>query len=117
MLLDDFLSKFVQTTDFPTLDAMKFLMKNLGSPEKELKFIHIAGTNGKGSTCEMLNHILMLSNYKVGKFMSPHLIVSNESICVNNVQITDNEFIKKNLKHLHKTILTKLKDASPVSKY
>ena len=51
MLLDDFLSKFVQTTDFPTLDAMKFLMKNLGSPEKELKFIHIAGTNGKGSTC------------------------------------------------------------------
>ena len=93
MLLDNFLSQFVQTTDFPTLDAMEYLMKHLGSPEKALKFIHIAGTNGKGSICEMLNNILMLSNYKVGKFMSPHLVVSNESICINNVQITDNEFL------------------------
>ncbi len=94
MLLDNFLSQFVQTTDFPTLDAMEYLMKHLGSPEKALKFIHIAGTNGKGSICEMLNNILMLSNYKVGKFMSPHLVVSNESICINNVQITDNEFLE-----------------------
>ncbi len=93
MILDNFLSQFVQTTDFPTLDAMEYLMKNLGSPEKELKFIHVAGTNGKGSICEMLNNILTLSNYKVGKFMSPHLVVSNESICINNVQITDNEFL------------------------
>lgn len=67
MILDDFLSKFIQTTDFPTLDAMKYLMKNLGSPENDLKFIHIAGTNGKGSICEMLNNILMISNYKVRK--------------------------------------------------
>lgn len=94
MSLDDFLSQFVQTTDFPTLDAMKYLMKNLGSPEKKLKFVHIAGTNGKGSICEMLNNILMLSNYKVGKFISPHLIVSNESICINNIQITDSEFLR-----------------------
>lgn len=67
MELDIFLSKFVQTTDFPTLDAMEYLMKALGSPEKDLKIIHVAGTNGKGSICEMLNNILMLSNYKVRK--------------------------------------------------
>ncbi len=94
MSLGDFLSKFIQTTDYPTLDAMQYLMKNLGSPEKKLKFVHIAGTNGKGSICEMLNKVLMLSNYKVGKFISPHLFVSNESICINNIQITDTEFLK-----------------------
>lgn len=94
MLLDKFLASFVQTTDYPTLDAMKYLMKHLGSPEKKLQFIHIAGTNGKGSICEMLNNILILSNYKVGKFISPHLLVSNESICINNTQITDEEFLK-----------------------
>ena len=94
MLLDNFLSNFIQTTDFPTLDAMYYLMDKLGSPEKNLKFIHVAGTNGKGSICEMLNSILMLSNYKVGKFISPHLFKSNESICINNIQITDTEFLE-----------------------
>lgn len=94
MILDDFLSNFIQTTDFPTLDAMYYLMEKLGSPEKELKFIHVAGTNGKGSICEMLNSILMLSNYTVGKFISPHLFQSNESICINNIQITDAEFLE-----------------------
>lgn len=111
MLLDDFLSHFVQTTDFPTLEAMEYLMKNLGSPEKDLKFIHVAGTNGKGSICEMLNNILILSNYKVGKFISPHLIVSNESICINNVQITDTEFLeyKEKFEKLAKDYFNKTK--------
>lgn len=94
MLLDDFLSKFVQTTDYPTLDAMMYLMKKLGNPEKKLKFIHVAGTNGKGSICEMLNQILINANYKVGKFISPHLFVSNESVCINSKNILDSEFEK-----------------------
>lgn len=94
MLLDNFLSKYTQTTDFPSLDAMQFFMSKLGNPDKALKIVHVAGTNGKGSICEMLNKILTLSNYKVGKFISPHLIVSNESICINNIQITDEEFLE-----------------------
>jgi dihydrofolate synthase/folylpolyglutamate synthase len=94
MKLDNFLSKFVQTTDYPTLDAMHYIMGKLDFPEKHLKFLHIAGTNGKGSICEMLNQILICSNYKVGKFISPHLFVSNESICINNMQITDEEFLE-----------------------
>lgn len=94
MLLDNFLNEFVQTTDFPTLDAMYYIMDKLGNPERNLQFVHIAGTNGKGSICEMLNKILMLSNYKVGKFISPHLFVSNESISINNINITDEEFEK-----------------------
>lgn len=92
MLLDDFLSKFVQTTDYPTLDAMVYFMEKLGRPDKNLKFIHVAGTNGKGSICEMINQILINANYKVGKFISPHLFVSNESISINNKNILDSEF-------------------------
>ena len=71
MLLDDFLSKFIQTTDYPTLDAMIYIMKKLGNPEKILKFVHVAGTNGKGSICEMLNQILVNSNYKTRKIHFP----------------------------------------------
>lgn len=94
MLLDNFLSNFVQTTDYPTLDAMHYIMNKLGNPQNSLKFIHVAGTNGKGSICEMLNKILIFSKYKVGKFMSPHLLESNESISINNKNITDDEFQK-----------------------
>lgn len=71
MSLDLFLSQFIQTTDYPTLDAMYYLMKILGNPEKKLKFVHVAGTNGKGSICEMLNQILINSNYKVRKIYFP----------------------------------------------
>ncbi len=67
MILDEYLSNFKQTTDFPTLDGMKFIMNKLNNPHKKLKFIHVAGTNGKGSICEMLNTILVNSNYKVRK--------------------------------------------------
>lgn len=94
MILDKFLSQFIQTTDYPTLDAMHYLMDKLDSPQNQLKFVHVAGTNGKGSICEMLNKTLILSNYKVGKFISPHLFVSNESICINDIQITDEEFLE-----------------------
>ncbi len=90
--LDSYLSKFVQTTDFPSLDAMEYIMEKLGNPQKELKFIHIAGTNGKGSIVEMLSQTLTNCGYKTGKFISPHLLVSNESICIDNIMITNEEF-------------------------
>lgn len=102
MNLDNFLSNYIQTTDYPTLDAMIYLMKKLDNPEKKLKFVHIAGTNGKGSICEMVNQILINSNYKVGKFISPHLFESNESISINNINITDSEF--ENYKSLFEKI-------------
>ncbi len=89
--LDNFLSNFVQTTDFPSLDAMHYIMNKFDNPHKDLKFIHIAGTNGKGSICEMISQTLTNSGYKTGKFISPHLLVSNESICIDNVMISDEE--------------------------
>ncbi len=85
MTLDTYLSKFeFMTSDKPDLLAMNWFMEKLNNPHKKLKFIHVAGTNGKGSICEMLNKILILSNYTVGKYISPYLITANESICINN---------------------------------
>lgn len=89
--LDNYLDSFTQTTDFPSLDGTLFLLNSLNNPHKKLKFIHIAGTNGKGSIVEMLNKTLIDSDYKVGKFISPHLITANECISINNKNIENNE--------------------------
>lgn len=67
MNLDDYLLNFEQTTDHPTLDGMYYIMNKFNNPHKSLKFVHVAGTNGKGSICEMLSDILVLSNYKTRK--------------------------------------------------
>lgn len=77
--------------DNSSIETMKYFMDKLGQPHKKLKFIHVTGTNGKGSVVEMLNSILMEHNFKVGKFISPHLINYNERISINNVQIKDEE--------------------------
>lgn len=74
------------------------LSEYLNHPENDLKFIHVAGTNGKGSTSHFLASILQESGYKVGLFTSPHLKDYRERIKVNNIQITENficDFIEK----------------------
>tara|TARA_B100000315_G_C14552085_1_gene576345 strand:- start:103 stop:1188 length:1086 start_codon:yes stop_codon:yes gene_type:complete len=73
---------------------MRLLLKKLYNPEKKLKCIHVAGTNGKGSVCAMLNSILTNAGYKVGMYTSPHLKKFNERIRVNNKLITDKEIVE-----------------------
>ena len=68
------------------------LAKYLGNPEKNLKCIHVAGTNGKGSTSHLLASILQESGYKVGLYTSPHLKDFRERIKVNGVEISK-EFV------------------------
>ena len=91
MDIEKYLRRFDAVTKDPSLDAMKFFMEEFGNPHKKTKFIHIAGTNGKGSVCEMINNILVNAGYKVGKYISPHLVRYNERITVNNEEITDKE--------------------------
>ncbi len=67
MNLEEYLSKFETVTRKPSLDAIRYLMKKFENPDKKLKFIHIAGTNGKGSVCEMISNILIKAGYKVRK--------------------------------------------------
>ena len=100
-IFDDYLMGFKQFDKEPSLDGTLYLLKQFGNPEKDLKFIHIAGTNGKGSIAEHLNRALIDSGYKVGKFITPHLISTNDSICVNDKPI-DDETIKDLIKDLKK---------------
>ena len=67
------------------------LLEVLGNPQKKLKFIHIAGTNGKGSTAAMTAEILKQSGYRTGLFTSPFLEVFNDRIRINGENISDNE--------------------------
>ncbi len=68
------------------------LMKAVGSPEKKLKFIHIAGSNGKGSCGAMLNAALRRAGFSTGFYSSPHLISPRERFRINGKAISENEF-------------------------
>ena len=75
------------------------LAKHLENPEKDLKFIHIAGTNGKGSTAHTISSILMEAGYKVGLFTSPHLKDFRERIKIDGKEISQEyvtDFIAEN---------------------
>ncbi len=89
--LEQYLSNFYKGTKEPSLDAMKYFMSEYGDFQSKMKFIHIAGTNGKGSCTEMISNILVNEGYRVGKFMSPHLIKYNERISINGEFISDEE--------------------------
>ena len=82
-----------------SLDNILKLDKHLNSPHKRFPSIHIAGTNGKGSTSHILCSILMEENYKVGLYTSPHLIDFRERIKVNGKMISKNfvvDFVHSN---------------------
>jgi dihydrofolate synthase/folylpolyglutamate synthase len=80
-----------------------WLLKSLKNPQDNFKTIHLAGTNGKGSTAAIINSILIANGYKVGLYTSPHLISFNERIRINGVTITDEEIISF-MKHVEPTI-------------
>lgn len=75
----------------PGLTRMKKLMSALGNPEKSLRCIHIAGTNGKGSTAALTAQVLREAGYAVGLYTSPHMYRFNERIRINGVEVSDEE--------------------------
>ena len=87
----DYLSTFYKGTKGPTLEAIQYFMEKLNHPEKKLKIIHVAGTNGKGSVVEMLSTVLEQAHYKVGEFMSPHIVRFHERIRINHEEILEEE--------------------------
>lgn len=76
------------------LSNTRKLMDILGSPQKSFHSIHIAGTNGKGSTATIIASILKEGGFKVGLFTSPHLVSFTERIRINNRQIAESEVIE-----------------------
>ncbi|MCL2377174.1 MAG: bifunctional folylpolyglutamate synthase/dihydrofolate synthase [Defluviitaleaceae bacterium] len=74
------------------LGAMAQALEILGNPQDDLKIIHVAGTNGKGSFCAMMASILAEAGYRAGCFISPHLEVFNERFTINGQMISDDDF-------------------------
>ena len=76
------------------LPAFAKLLERLDNPQNNFKNIHVAGTNGKGSVCTLLAHVLTCAGHKTGLFVSPHLASPTERIQVNGQEISKEEFIK-----------------------
>ena len=76
------------------LENIKTLCKEMGEPQKDYKVIHVAGTNGKGSTSTTIETILLEAGYRVGKYTSPHILKFNERIRANGQDITDEDIVK-----------------------
>ncbi len=72
----------------PGLDRMRELLRRLDDPQDKLRYIHVAGTNGKGSVCAVLSSVLKSAGYKTGLFISPYITDFRERIQINNEMIT-----------------------------
>lgn len=75
------------------LEQFKKAMDGIGNPQDTLKSIHIAGTNGKGSTTDFVRSVLETTGYKVGTFTSPYLVSHHDRIRINNVNIDDEHLL------------------------
>lgn len=79
----------------PTLERMRVLVGAMGEPQSAYPVIHVTGTNGKGSTTQMISRLLMASGLTVGTYTSPHLERLNERITRNGEPISDDEFAEQ----------------------
>ena len=75
-----------------SLDPMRTLLAGLGNPESQQRFIHVAGTNGKGSTCATIASILRQAGFRTGLYTSPHLIEPTERIQIDGQSMTPERF-------------------------
>lgn len=77
----------------PGLKRMEWMMEKMNHPERRVKFVHIGGTNGKGSTVTFVRSILQSAGYEVGTFTSPYIEQFNERISVNGIPISNEEIV------------------------
>ena len=75
------------------LDRIKKLMELLDNPQNSYNIIHVAGTNGKGSTCSLIHEVLMEAGFKTGLFISPYLEEFTERIQINKIHIDKNRLV------------------------
>ena len=78
----------------PGLDSIRRLLEKLGNPQEELKYVHIAGTNGKGSVLAMLSSVLTRAGYRTGTYSSPAVLEHRESFQVNRKMIAKTEYAR-----------------------
>lgn len=88
----EFLQRVSWLGSRPGLERITELMGRLGDPQKALKYVHVAGTNGKGSVSAMVSAVLTEAGYTTGLYISPHLQHYNERMKINGAEISDEEF-------------------------
>lgn len=104
--LSDF--KYTLYDQHDRIPFLRQVIAKLGNPDQNFRIIHVAGTNGKGSTSTMISKVLSARGYKVGLFTSPHIINERECISINGRQITSSE-IEKNITKIARIINQDLK--------
>ncbi|MCI8724477.1 MAG: bifunctional folylpolyglutamate synthase/dihydrofolate synthase, partial [Ruminococcus sp.] len=90
----DYILNIPKFTKKNSLEHTRQCLRFLGNPERELKVIHVAGTNGKGSVCVYVEAMLRSEGKSAGLFVSPHLVRMNERIRIRGEQISDREFVR-----------------------
>jgi dihydrofolate synthase / folylpolyglutamate synthase len=90
-LLDELFAMTFHAGIKPGLERIEALCAGMGDPHLRLPVVHVAGTNGKGSTSAMLASILQCAGYNVGLYTSPHISVFNERVRINGVMISDDD--------------------------
>jgi dihydrofolate synthase/folylpolyglutamate synthase len=91
MEIDEILKPFQRFGVHLGLERIQKLLADLGNPHQSVPVIHVAGTNGKGSVCAYLSSVLTETDYRVGRYTSPHLIDWNERICLNEQPIPNED--------------------------
>ena len=82
-----YITEYPRFKKIPSLDGIKSLLVSLGNPEKRIKTINVAGTNGKGSTVAMLSSVLSTAGYKTGRYVSPFVLEFRERMMINDKMI------------------------------
>jgi len=93
MTIESYLKPYQRFGVHLGLDRILLLLEKLGNPQQKVPIIHVAGTNGKGSVCAYLSSILTAAGYKVGRYISPHLVNWTERICINEIPINEEKLI------------------------
>ena len=89
---EQFIELIPAFTEKHSVEETRDFLEYMGSPDLNMKIIHVAGTNGKGSVCNYLSEILRQAGFSVGMFTSPHLVKLTERFCINGKPIEDNTF-------------------------
>ena len=89
----EYLNNTPYFTKKSSLDTIREYLRRFGEPERGMKIIHVAGTNGKGSVCSFLSSCLREAGFSVGLFVSPHLITIRERMSIDGEMITEEEFL------------------------
>jgi dihydrofolate synthase/folylpolyglutamate synthase len=91
---EEFLNRVPGFTDKHGVDETRAFLEYLGSPDENIRIIHVAGTNGKGSVCSYISSVLTKADYTVGLFTSPHLVSINERFAIDGKPISEGVFVE-----------------------